>query len=177
LSKKTGPKDPRKEKFTDLAHGVGRGQCSSHNGKSGRLKAIEHRQVRHTVSAKLANLAGSQCSGGADCECVACSFDHDLPEHVMGYGVTCGAVHPLHARYEVLCALADDTGSFEKFYAAVKKLLPGKWFVHHQLVWSIEKVIEKHVGCVCLQRQWSNTWGNIVRCTCGAWKNLAEKGK
>ena len=177
MSKKTGPKDPRKEKFTDLAHGVGRGQCSSHNGKSGRLKAIEHRQVRHAVSATLASLTGVRCLGSTACECAACSFDDQLPQHVMGSGVSCGAVHPLHVRYEVLCALADATGSFERFYGALSKLLPGKWFVRNQLVWQIEQVIEKHVGCVCLQRQWSNTWKNIARCTCGAWKSLAEKGK
>ncbi len=177
MSKKTGPKDPKKEKFTDLAHGVGRGQCSSHNGKTGHLKAIEHRQARHAVTQTLATLAGVTCIGGTECECAACSFDDFLPEQVVGWGLTCGAVHPLHVHYEVLCALADHAGSFEKFYAALKKLLPGAWFVHHQLEWHIKQVIEKHVGCVCLQRQWSNTWGNIVRCTCGAWASLAEKGK
>ena len=177
MVKKHVPKDPKKAKFTDLAHGLGRGQCSSHNGKTGHLKALEHRHARRVVAAELSKLSDSACLAELDCECGACSFDGFLPDHFPGWGVTCGAVHPLHASYGVLCALADKTGSFEKFYAALKKLLPGKWFVHHQLAWHIEKVIETHVGCVCLQRQWSNTWRNVVRCSCGAWESLAQKGK
>ncbi|MFM8649861.1 MAG: hypothetical protein ACKODY_08860 [Actinomycetota bacterium] len=60
------------------------------------------------MTASLATLVGVSCLAELDCDCTACSSGGFLPDHFPGWGVTCGAVHPLHVRHEVLCALAND---------------------------------------------------------------------